>query len=178
MLKRLAAFVAIVCILCAGCARVPKNAALLSSSVNGGITRLQAENEKVIRALGDVERGILDEKWEDIYRSAEKKYRSEMVITSSECLTEEQRLDITTIAAAAREEILAQIAAKEEELINDSRKNAQLVIGMNSKVQAYLLSLERLDASRHEISDLFNEITGVDPSLIVGTVEKALVLAP
>jgi len=48
-----------------GCASIPKNGAVLSARVSQGIERNQTETEKIIHALADVERAVLDERWEE-----------------------------------------------------------------------------------------------------------------
>ncbi|WP_430409279.1 hypothetical protein [Kordia sp.] len=152
------------------CATIPKNASVLSSSVTQGIERLQSENEKVIKALADVERAILDESWDSIYNKIEAKYRTKNNIANGTSLTRDQTIDIATGAAAVREELLLTIATKERTLILKSKENSQEVININKEVQNYLLSLEKYDEATTQVNALTKKIIGIDPSQVLGTV--------
>jgi len=154
------------------CASIPKNASVLNSSVTQGIERLQAENENIIKALADIERAILDEDWDNIYNSVESKYRTKYNISNGTALSRDQTIDIATGAAAVREALLKSISDKESALILKSKENSQLVINMNKEVQNYLLSLEKYDKATEEVNALTKRIIGINPSEILGTVDK------
>lgn len=153
-----------------GCLSVPKNASILSASVNQGIEKMQIECEAIIKTLGDVERGVLDEDWEDIYRKVEQKYKAAYSLADDHVFTEDERIDIATGAAAVREDLLKVIQDKENELIAKTRENSYKVIEINKEVQNYLLSIEKHDKATSEISRLTQSLTGIDPKGIIGTV--------
>jgi hypothetical protein len=172
-MKNIIAYIFVACLFL-GCASIPKNASILSASVNQGIERLELETEVIIKTLGDVERAILDEKWEDIYDKVEAKYRTEFNIPARQVLTRDEQIDVATGAAAVRETLLKSISDKEDALVTKSRENSKKVIDINNKVQNYLLSLEKYDKATDEISKLAKDITGIDPQSILGTVEKGI----
>ena len=157
-----------------GCKAIPKKASILCISVNQGIERMQSETENLIITLGDVERGILDEKWEDIYLKIEDKYREEKGLSSDTILSQNQRIDIATGAVSVREDLLKAISDKENELIAQTRKNTQKVIDINTKVQNYLLSIENYENATDRISKLTEEIAGFNPKSILGTIDRSV----
>ena len=145
-----------------GCASIPKNGAQLNSQVSLGIQRYQQEVESIIKTLGDVQRAILDEKWEEIYRKAEHKYRNEQGLDPASPLSQEQRIDVATIASGHREDILKEIEVLESELINKTRKNSFTLIEVNDHVTSYLLSLQKLDAAKQDITNKISSLVGID----------------
>lgn len=153
-----------------GCASIPENGALLNAQVSAGIQRHQQAIEIFIKAIADIERNILDEKWEEIYLSSEDEYRSDHHIAQAAQLTLDQRIDIAAIAAAVREDILNTIITKEDYLIGETRHNALLLIDINDCVTEYLLSLQELDRVREDIANKFKSLTGIDMGSLIGTV--------
>ena len=147
---------------------------MLSASVTQGIQRMEGQTEAMIEALANVERAVLDEGWENMYRSCEAKYRAKNALAADVALSEEQRIQIATIAAAAREQILALIAAKEAELKAQTQKNGQHVIDANHVVQEYLLSLQELDAARSKAEKSIADLTGIEVDKLSRTTERAL----
>src|SRR5260221_4459233 len=129
MHKYLLLIISAVCF--SSCASIPKNGATISTRVSEGIGRMQTENEKVIKALADVERGVLDEKWESIYDKTEAAYRIKHNLTPTANLNREDRINIAVNATAAREEILNDISVTENNLLVQSRANAKTVVQMN-----------------------------------------------
>ncbi len=169
------AALAITLAITAGCASTPKEASLLSEYVNTGIQRMQAENEKLIHALGDVERGVLDEKWDTaLYPSVEAKYRTKYGLGKDAPLTKDQQINVASDALTAYNDLAKEIQAKEDQLIQLSRKNAENVILINDSVRQYLLSLEKYDAARSKIIELGKELTGIDPSVLKDKMNTAL----
>lgn len=162
----------------AGCTKVPENGAMLSASVTIGIQRMAGQTEAMISALAAVERAILDEGWEHIYRKAEAGYRKKHALDAQVQLNKEQRIAIATIAAASRDEILTQIAGKEAELKAQSQSSAQHVIEANRAVQEYLVSLQGLDASRAKAEKTISSVTGIDVDKLVNAGKKALAKLP
>ena len=160
--------------LLAGCPSIPEGAAALSEQVGVGIERMQEENEKVIRALADVQRGIVDEAWERMYRDAEAQYRHDEGLAAGDVLTEEHRIDVATAAAGLKDDLLAEIKAKEDALLVQSQQNAQQVKALNDTVQDYLVSLEQFRAAREKARELVEQIVGVDVSELGEAAKKAL----
>jgi hypothetical protein len=155
-------------LLLTGCVRIPKNASLLSAKVSEGVTRVQTEHEKVIVALANVERGVLDEQWDKIYAKVESGYMQRNSLSDASRMSQDDRRKIAANAAKVRENILSDIAAKEQELKDASRKNSDVVVQINEVVRRYLLSLEKWEEAREKIEGLFKSITGVDFSKIQG----------
>jgi hypothetical protein len=164
----------LICAITAGCAVIPKNGALLSGRVSDGIRRLQAENEKVIGALADVERAILDENWETLYANVERQYMKENSIPDPSRLSQDDRRRISATAAQTRKEILDEVKEKEMDLIRKSRANSEMVITLNEEVRRYLLSLESLKHVRQQTTSLLSQITGIDLTSLHGTVKARL----
>ena len=127
-----------------GCASVPKGTSFISYKVTEGIQRIQVENEKIIKAFADVERAILDEKWNDIYLKTEKMYFDKNKIPSPSQLTHDDRRKIATNAALIRENVLNEISMQENKLIKDTQSNTNTVVMMNDEVIGYLNSLKSI----------------------------------
>lgn len=155
-----------------GCTKVPQNGAMLSASVTLGIERMEAQTEAVIKALADTERGILDEKWETIYRSCESKYRKKYDLAATSPLSPDQQFEVATIAVGARDKILMTIAKEESELSARAQTNAKHVIDANRAVQEYLLSLQELDAARRNAEHTVTDLTGIELGKLVKTSEQ------
>lgn len=156
------------------CASTPKNGALLASQVTVGIHRMEAETEAMITALGNIERAVLSEAWEELYRSSEAKYRAQEGLPPNAPLTEEQRIDVATVAAKVREDVLVAIADKEQSLKASARENARRVTELNQTVEAYLMSLEELEAAKAKAKGLVAQITGIDVASLVNESKRAL----
>lgn len=156
-----------------GCASIPKNGAALSARVSEGIRRNQTETEKIIRALGDVERGILDERWEEIYKKVEDAYRKKHNIATEGQLNFDQRLDVATNAAAVREQLLSEISLAENTLLEQSRVNSQKLLEMNDVVTNYLLSLKNYQEANEAMTGFVSQIIGVDLNRLRGKAEEA-----
>ena len=167
-------FILVVVTLMFGCSSIPENGAALNSQVSVGISRMHSQTEAIITALAEIERGILDENWEEIYRRSEEKYRRDERIAENIPLTQEQAIDIATIAAAVRENVLNDISSKEAELKDASRRNADTVIELNETVTNYLLSLQSLEEAKSNATELLTEITGVDVSGLVNLSRRAI----
>jgi hypothetical protein len=157
-----------------GCPAIPKNAAALTAKVSEGILRNQAETERIIHTLAEVERGVLDDRWEEIYQSTETAYRKKKGMTSDAALSFDDRLNVATNAAAVRDGILKEISDIEANLISQSRANSQKVVEMNEEVHRYLLSLQSLQEANDDLSRKLQEITGVDVSGLVGKTRRAI----
>jgi len=158
----------------AGCTKVPENGAMLSATVTVGIQRMEGQTETMITALADGERAILDERWEEIYKSSESKYRTQNSLTVDGELSQNQRIEVATIAASSREQILGHIAAKETELKAQAQENAKHVIDANHAVQDYLLSLQVLDAARVRAEETIAEVSGTDVDTLMKTSKRAM----
>lgn len=121
-----------------GCAGAEREAALLAQTVETGIERLHAQQARVIGALGEVERAAADEEWASIYARAEAGYRRREGLGESDALAPAQRMEVAAIAAAARDDILDAVEAKEMELLAQSRASADAVLAMQRELIAYL----------------------------------------
>ncbi|HUG13236.1 MAG TPA: hypothetical protein VMM36_19620 [Opitutaceae bacterium] len=146
----------------AGCTTIPKNGALLSARLSEGIQRNQAETEKIITALAATQRAILDEEWDGLYVKVETAYLEKNGISDSASLTQDQRSTLAANMSQVWEDLSGAIDAKEAELIAQSRENTVQLVAMNESVQMYLLSVEKLDASRAAIAQRVSAITGLD----------------
>jgi hypothetical protein len=149
-------------LLVSACASIPKDAVVLSSSVTDGIKKMQAENEKAILSLSDVQRGILDENYENIYASVEAKYRTIKAIPVVTALSQDQLMDVTANVIGVRDKVLKDIQDKEDALLKKSRANSAKVIKINGHVQEYLQSLSDLNDANDKIKKLLIDTTGVD----------------
>lgn len=151
------------CLLLAGaCASIPKDAVVLSSSVTDGIKKIQIENEKVIKASSDVQRGILDENYENYYDAVEDKYRATKGILPATALSQDEQMDVTAHIITVRDNVLKDIQDKEDALLKKSRANSAKVIEINKHVQEYLQSLSDLKEANDKIMKLIIDTTGVD----------------
>lgn len=150
-----------------GCSSIPENGALLNAKVSEGIAKNQLETEKIIKALGDVERAILNEKWDDIYAKVEEKYLARHSVAEAD-LTQAQRRAIAANAAKTYYDLRDDISAIEAGLVAKTKANAQAVIDVNDVVTNYLMSLEKLDAATGKIRTKIEDITGIDFSDISG----------
>ncbi len=127
-----------------------------------------------MKALADVERAILDEKWDMIYARVEQRYLAHAGTPAPAALTQDDRRRIAANAAQVRNTILDDIATKGTDLVMKSRANARKVIEVNTVVQHYLLSLQEFDEARANIAKAINEITGVDLTGLSGVVNKTI----
>jgi uncharacterized protein YoxC len=144
-----------------GCYSIPKNSSLVGE-VDGAIVVLQEENDKLIKALGDVQRAILDDKFERIYADVESKYREKNNIPTETSLTSEQNLDVTANVIAVRDLILAEISEKEKKLYEQSHANFNKLRTINAAVKEYLDSVQSLKEARSEATKKLSEISGID----------------
>lgn len=149
-----------------GCTSIPENGSMLNQKVSEGIARNQIEVEKIIKALADVERAILDEEWGTIYEKIETEYVTKHRIQPP--LTPEQRRAIAANAAKTYYGLLKQISSIEHTLVSQTRANSEALIAMNDEVSKYLLSVESLDAARKNVESQLKAIVGIDMSSISG----------
>ena len=157
-----------------GCATIPKEASSPSLKVTEGIQKMQAGNEKIIKALADTERVILEDKWSDICSKAEKLYSKNHKILEPRRLKKEDLQNIANIAAKTRDTILDEIAKHETELIDQSRSNAGAVLSMNTEVIGYLNSHESIKETQNKINKIFEKLPGINPNVLRGTVERSM----
>ncbi len=156
-----------------GCTHIPKNASVLNQKVSEGIGRNQLEVEKVIVALADVERGILDQQWDSIYLKIEQKFIEKHSLSVS-ALTHEHRRKIAANAAKTYYNLLEEISSMEKALILQTKANSETLVKTNDQVTQYLLSLESLDDARNNIKQKIGKITGFDISKISGLSKKLI----
>ena len=161
-------------LLLAGCSTIPKNASKLSATLTEGIKKNGTECEKIIVALADVQRAILNEKWDDIYARVEKKYFDSRNITDAKTLTEADRRRIAANAAKTFYDLKEDIAAKEKALKLQLQENTTRLVEINDSIQGYLLSLEKLDQSRSAVTKKVSELAGVDLSSLSGYADKLI----
>ncbi|MFG0273794.1 MAG: hypothetical protein ACF8QF_01925 [Phycisphaerales bacterium] len=127
-----------------GCAGSEREAALLAQTVETGIDRLHGQQARVIGALGDVERAAVNDEWASMYERAEAGYREREGLGVGDALSAQQRMEVAALAAAAREDLLASIEAKEADLLAQSRASVDAVRAMQGELTLYLQS--RADA--------------------------------
>lgn len=151
---------------------------MLNSHVSTGIIENQANVEALIHALADVQRGILNHRWEEIYTTVESQYRTTAGLTEFAPLNLEQRLEIATIAASARDMISQEIIRQENCLLTDSRLNTALLVEVNETVTLYLSSQEELADAKEAVNRKLNEITGLNTEGITETVSELMELLP
>jgi len=161
-------------LLIAGCSKIPRNASILNEKVSEGIRRNQVEIEKIITALVDVQRAILDQEWDNIYQKIEQKYMSSKSIADPSNLTQDDRKKIAANAAKTYYDLLDEINSKENELKLQSRQNAEKLIEINNEITKYLLSLEKLDEARNNAVQKLGELTGIDFSILDGLTKKLI----
>lgn len=160
-MKRLVFILILILVFMTSCYSIPKNSSLVGE-VDGAIIVIQEENDKLIKALGDVQRAFLDDKFEQIYNSVESKYRAKNNIPNNASLTTEQNLDVTANVIAVRDIILAEILGKEKQLYNQSHANFNKLRTINAAVKEYLDSIQSLKEARSEASKKLGEIAGID----------------
>jgi hypothetical protein len=151
-----------------GCQTVPKNGAILAGKLTEGIQRNQAETEKIITALADVQRTILSEHWERVYASVESGYRAKSSLAASVTLSDKHRSEIAAVAAKTYYDLRALISVKEEELKSKSRANSRQLTDIGEGLQKYLLSVEQFETTRNAAVSKLTGIVGVDSSSLNG----------
>jgi len=161
-------------LLVTGCSTIPKNGALLAGKLTEGIERNQRETEKIITALADTQRAILGEKWKSIYQRVETAYMEKHAVADGKELSEDQRRAIATQSGNVWEKLRGDIDAVEANLIKQSRANTAQLVEINSTIQKYLLSLEKLDESRNAVVGKLQEVTGVNLSSLPGLADKLI----
>lgn len=159
-------------LLIVGCSTIPKNGALLAAKLGEGLERNQAETEKIIAALADTQRAILGEKWKPLYKSIEEAYMAKHGVADAKDLTQDQRRAIAVQSGNVWEKLRGEIDAVEAGLIKQSRANTAQLAEINSTIQKYLLSLEKLDASQRAVLGRLEGITGVNLSSLTGLADK------
>lgn len=173
MERKLILVVSMVLVL-AGCTTIPRHGSVLNQKVSEGIARNQVETEKIIKALADVERAILDQEWDSIYIKVEKVYMTKNNIMDATQMTQSQRRAIAANAAKTYYDLLNQIAVIENKLISQSRANSQILIEINDEITKYLLSTETLEAARQSIANKLSELVGFDLTSITGVGKKLI----
>ena len=167
---RIFVFIPAAILITVGCGTVATEGSLLNEQVNTGIEQYQLYVENIIRALADTERAILSQRWEEIYAYAEEEVRAEHGLYPTDRMNHQQILETATLAALVREEIADEIDSREQNLIEDSRANADLLIAVNHIVTAYLMSQEELEQAKDRINQKIQDITGIDTDKLTGTV--------
>lgn len=160
-MRKIIFVLAFVVVWASGCRSVPKDSSLVGE-VDKAIVVIQEENDKLIKALGDVQRNILDEKFEQIYANIESKYRQKYNIPEDALLTAQQNLDVTANVIVARDHILYEIAQKEQQLYEQSHTNFNKLRTINKAVKQYLDSLQSLNEAQYEATKKLEEIIGID----------------
>lgn len=155
-----------------GCSTIPKNGALLAAKLGEGLERNQAETEKIIVALADTQRAILGEKWKPLYKTIEEAYMTKHGVADARDLTQDQRRAIAVQSGNVWEKLRGEIDAVEAGLIKQSRANTAQLVEINSTIQRYLLSLEKLDASQRAVLGKLEGVTGINLSSLTGLAEK------
>lgn len=158
----------LVTLLLVGCSSIPKHASILNQQVSEGISKNQTEVEKIIKALADVERAILDQKWDMIYAKVENAYIRRHALADAASLTQDQRRAVAANAAKTYYDLLDKISEIERVLVSRTRANSNTIIEINDEVTKYLLSLEELDVAKSNINSKLSNILGVDLSSISG----------
>ncbi|MEM5511853.1 hypothetical protein WNY79_03010 [Pseudoalteromonas sp. AS84] len=167
-MEKKALFYFLVAISLVGCNNVPEHGAMLNEKVSEGISKNQVEVEGIINALADVERAILDQKWDEIYGKVESKYILKHSVAAAASLTQPQRRAIAANASQTYFNLLDKISEKEQELISATRANSNTIKSINNEVTQYLLSVEELEAAKSNITSKLSELTGYNLSSISG----------
>jgi hypothetical protein len=156
-----------------GCARTPASAIALSAQVREGVTRMQADTERLASSLADTQRAALDEAWEADYARVEAMYLEE---TSADvgALSMEQRAEVAALASAVRERTLAAITDKERELIDATRANTHSVLVLHDALTAHLLSLRSAQRFRENALMRLDALTGWDIAPALVDLEQAI----
>lgn len=158
----------------AGCGTVPKNGSVLNQKVSEGIQKNQLEVEKIIKALADVERAILDQEWDNIYVKVEKAYMTKHSVATAASLTQDQRKAIAANAAKTYYDLLGKIAAIERTLVAQTQANSKTLVETNDEVTKYLLSVEKLDVATSNIKNKLASLVGIDLSSISGLAKNLI----
>lgn len=157
-----------------GCSSIPKNGAILNQKVSEGISKNQTEVEKIIKALADVERAILDQEWDHIYVKIEKAYMTKNSIASGTALTQDQRKAIAANAAKIYYDLLGKISSVEATLKSQTQANSNTLIEINNEVTKYLLSVENLDSATSNITEKTSHLLGINITSISGLANKLI----
>lgn len=156
-----------------GCYTVPKNASKLSETLSEGIKKNGVQTENLIHALAEIERSILNENWNALYAKAEKRYLSDHNI-KEDSLSHDDRRRIAVNSAGVFFGLKAEIDEKEQALKSQARKNTAQLVAINGTIQDYLLSLEKLDAAREDVTKKLSDLTGVDLSDLSGLASRLI----
>jgi hypothetical protein len=155
-----------------GCSTVPQNGSVLNRKVSEGINKNQIEVAKIIKALADVERNILNEEWDNIYAKVENKYMVKHAIVNAAFLTQDQRRAIAANAAETYHNLLSDIKGVEETLQSQTQANANILIEINDEVTKYLLSTEKFDEATNNIKNKIAGLLGLDLTSLSGLAKK------
>lgn len=158
----------------AGCSTVPKNGSVLNQKVSEGINKNQVEVEKIIKALANVERAILDQEWDNIYIKVEKAYITKHSVAATASLTQDQRKAIAANAAKIYYDLLGEIATIERTLVAQTQTNSKTLVEINDEVTKYLLSVEKLDLATSNIKNKLASLAGIDLSIISGLAKNLI----
>ncbi|MDS1310086.1 hypothetical protein [Marinobacter xiaoshiensis] len=151
-----------------GCSTIPRNGSILNQQVSDGIIRNQIEVEKIIKALADVERAILDKEWDSLYVKIENAYIAKHSVADGASLTQDQRKSIAANASKVYFGLLHKISDVEKSLISKTNANSKILIEINDEVSRYLLSIQELAEAKININNKLSNMTGVDLSNISG----------
>ncbi len=160
-----------------GCASnnlVQKNGSSLNQKVGEGIQKNQVEIEKMIRALADVERAVLDQGWDNVYSRVEKSYMAKHAVTAEASLAQDQRTVIAASAAKTYHNLRGKIAAIENTLISQTRSNSKTIVEINNEVTKYLLAVRNLDSASSNIESKLASMVGINLSGISGLAKSLI----
>lgn len=173
-MRKVTLFCVLTALLLAGCSSIPENGSMLNQQVSEGVGKNQTEVEKIIKALADVERAILDQEWNTIYVKAENAYMKKHSVSDAASLTQDQRRAIAVNAAKTYYDLLDRISEVEKQLVSKTRANSNAIIGINNEVTKYLLSVEELDAARSNIKTKLSTMAGIDLSNMSGVANNLI----
>ncbi len=159
----------------AGCgSSLPQNGSTLNQKVGEGIQKNQVEVEKIIMALADVERSILDQEWDNVYLKVEGAYMAKNAVPSAALLSQDQHQAVAADAAKTYYSLRGKITAIERTLIAQTQSNSKTLLEINDEVTKYLLSVQELDSAADNIDEKLESLVGINLSGISGLAKSLI----
>ena len=167
-------FIAIImsALLVTGCAQIPQAAIDVNKQVSTGITTLGDNGQEMINAWEETAYKMLDERWDKIYESAEKKFRTKKSIPTAR-LTKSQLKMVAEIAVLARDDIRTIIHSEANNMRATISSNTKTTLDANESITNLLVSANAVGIAHKTAIKQVSSLIPIPPA-ISGFIDSAL----
>lgn len=143
-----------------GCAKVPLESVAVNEQVTAGIGSMEANSYRLIDGWRLTAIQVLEERFDDIYDQAEKRYRQRKDLPADKALKPEQTRDVTGLVLLIYNRVHERINAKARELEKTVRENTETLKTTNAGITALLKSAQSVIGGREV---LLKEASAITP---------------